>query len=150
MNRRKFIGTGTAVLAAAAILPSTLSAKNYQKAMPKLWKEKGANTAIKTLFGTTTTTEAHVILKAPDIAENGAVIPISISTDLKASVIAVFVDVNPDSAVAIFNVPKNGIPSYDIRIKMAKTGAIKVIAEVDGKLYSGSKIVKVTIGGCGG
>ncbi len=150
MQRRKFLSLSAGAVAAAAILPSTLSAENYQKKMPKLWKAKTTSAAMQDLFGTTTTTQGHVTVKAPDIAENGAVIPISVSTDLNASTVAIFTDVDPDACVAVFNVPKNGIPKYDLRIKMAKTGEIKVVAEVDGKLYIGSKTVKVTIGGCGG
>lgn len=150
MQRRKFLSLSAGAVAAAAILPSTLNAKNYQKTMPKLWDAKTVPAALQDLFGTTTTTQAHVTVKAPDIAENGAVIPISFSTDLNASTVAVFSDIDPDACIAVFNVPKNGIPNYDMRIKMAKTGNVIVIAEVDGKLYRGSKTVKVTIGGCGG
>jgi sulfur-oxidizing protein SoxY len=88
-------------------------------------------------------------LKAPDIAENGAVIPITASTK-KASKIAIFQSANPESAVAVFDIPANGIPDYSIRIKMQKTGIVTAVAEIDGKLYAASKTVKVTIGGCGG
>jgi sulfur-oxidizing protein SoxY len=150
MQRREFLSLGAGVLVAASVMPATLRAENFRVTKPKLWHAKTVDTAIKDLYGTTTTTKGHVTLKAPDIAENGAMIPISFKTDLKASTMAVFQDVNPESCVAVFTVPKNGIPSYDVRIKMAKTGTITVVAEVDGKLYSTSKTVKVTIGGCGG
>jgi sulfur-oxidizing protein SoxY len=150
MQRREFLSLGAGALAVATVLPSTLSAVNFRETKPKVWKDKTVTSAVKDLYGTTTMTTGHVTLKAPDIAENGAVIPISFGTDLKASTVSVFQDVNPESCVAVFTVPKNGIPEYSIRMKMAKTGAITIVAEVDGKLYTVSKTVKVTIGGCGG
>ena len=69
---------------------------------------------------------------------------------MKAKTMAIFQDANPESAVAVFTVPANGIPEYSVRIKMSKTGTVTAVADVDGKLYSTSKVVKVTIGGCGG
>ena len=77
-------------------------------------------------------------------------IPVSFDTQLKATKVAVFQDANPESAVAVFTIPENAVIDYAIRIKLAKTGTVTVIAEADGKLYSVSKLVKVTIGGCGG
>ena len=64
--------------------------------------------------------------------------------------IFIYTDANPESTVCVFTVPKNGLIDYAIRIKMQKTGKVTVVADVDGKLYSASKTVKVTIGGCGG
>ena len=105
---------------------------------------------IKEIFGTTTATEGKVKLKAPDIAENGAVIPVTVSSKLAGSKVAIFQDANPESTVAVFTVPKGGIIDYSVRIKMAKTGVVTAIVEDAGKLYKASKTVKVTIGGCGG
>jgi sulfur-oxidizing protein SoxY len=149
MQRRQLIKFG-AVIAAAAMVPANLSAVNFRETKPKAWTAKTTNNAIKELFGTSSTIEGKVKLKAPDIAENGGVIPITVSTKLKAKTIAIFQDVNPQSAVAVFDVPENGFPEYSIRIRMMSTGKVTVVADVDGKLYSTSKTVKVTIGGCGG
>ncbi len=149
MNRRNFLGLGLGALAVASF-PSNLSAINFRETKPKVWDAKKVDEAVKELFGTDKTVEGKIKLKAPDIAENGAVIPVSFSTKLKASKVAVFQDANPEATVAVFTIPENGIIDYGIRIKMAKTGTVTVVAEADGKLHKVSKLIKVTIGGCGG
>lgn len=150
MNRRNFLGFSIGAVA-TTMIPSTLSAVNFRETMPKLWDANKVDLAINELFGTTTTIDKKVKLKAPDIAENGAVIPVTVSSKLNGSTVAIFQDANPESTVAVFTVPENGIIDYSIRIKMAKTGnVVAVVKDADGKLYKASKLVKVTIGGCGG
>lgn len=149
MDRRNFLGLGLGVLA-VSVVPSNLAAINFRETKPNLWKEKSVKGAIKELYGSDTLINEKVKLKAPDIAENGAVIPLTISSKLNATSVSVFQDANPESAVAVFTVPEGGIVDYSIRIKMAKTGDVTAIVESDGKLYAATKTVKVTIGGCGG
>ena len=149
MNRRNFLSLGLGALA-VSMVPSTLSAINFRETKPKIWTATKTDEAIKEIFGDLAKGEGKIKLKAPDIAENGAVIPVTVSTKLNAKTVAIFQDANPESAVAVFSVPENGIIDYSVRIKMAKTGTVTVVADVDGKLISASKLVKVTIGGCGG
>ena len=149
LNRRKFLGLGLGAIAVAAI-PSSLSAEDFRASKPKAWTATKVDDAVKEIFGTTTTTEGSINLTAPDIAENGAVIPVSFDTQLKASKVAVFQDANPESAVAVFTTTPDMVLDYAFRIKMAKTGTVTVIADVGGKLHSVYKEIKVTIGGCGG
>ncbi len=157
MERRKFLGLGLGA-AALSLAPVSAVAKNYRKELPKVWEIKnkdaendltGTNEAIKAVFGSDKTEEGKIKLKAPDIAENGAVVPVSFKID-KASRVALFQTANPEALVAVWDIPEAGIPDYGVRIKMAKTGTVTVVAEVDGKLYRASKVVKVTAGGCGG
>lgn len=148
MKRRNFLGLGLGVLA-ASIAPSTLSAVNYRTSNPKAWEADKVDPAIKEIFGTNEISEGKFKLKAPDIAENGAVIPVTVSAK-SGSRVAIFQDVNPESLVAVFDVPKGGIVDYSVRIKLQKTGNVIAIVEDGGKLYKASKQVKVTIGGCGG
>ncbi|QKF58705.1 thiosulfate oxidation carrier protein SoxY [Aliarcobacter lanthieri] len=147
LNRRKFLGIG---LSAVALATTNLSAEDFRASKPKAWTATKVDDAIKELFGTTDTTESGINLKAPEIAENGAVVPISFDTKLKASKIAVFQDANPESTVAVFTVNEGAVLDYAFRIKMAQTGKVTIVAEVDGKLHSVSKEIKVTLGGCGG
>ena len=149
INRRNFLGLGLGAIAIAAI-PGKLKAIDFRETKPKAWTATKVEDAVKEIFGSSATTEGSINLSAPDIAENGAVIPVSFDTELKATKVAVFQDANPESAVAVFTIPENAVIDYAIRIKLAKTGTVTVIAEADGKLYSVSKLVKVTIGGCGG
>ena len=149
INRRNFLGLGLGAIAIAAI-PGKLEAIDFRETKPKAWTATKVEDAVKEIFGSSATTEGSINLSAPDIAENGAVIPVSFDTELKATKVAIFQDANPESAVAVFTIPENAVIDYAVRIKLAKTGTVTVIAEVDGKLYSASKLVKVTIGGCGG
>ncbi len=149
MNRRNFIGIGLGVAAAVAI-PANLSAVDFRKTKEKAWMEKDVSKAIEGLHGSSSTTQAKVKLKAPDIAENGAIVPITITSDLSATTVSLYQDSNPEAAVAIWTVPAGGVVDYSIRIKMQKTGTVTAVVESDGKLYSAKKLVKVTKGGCGG
>jgi len=160
MERRKFLGMGAGMLAVLAAAPSMLMAVNYREKLPEVWKikndeaakgadMKGIEASIKAIFGSDKTEEGKVKLKAPDIAENGAVVPISFKAE-GAKRIAVFQSANPESTVAIFDIPERGLPDYSIRIKMQQTGTVVVVAEIGGKLYKAAKMVKVTVGGCGG
>ena len=149
LNRRKFLGLGLGAIAVATV-PAHLSAEHFRATKPKAWTATKFDEAVKELFGKTATTQSGISLTAPDIAENGSVIPISFKTDLKASKIAVFQDANPESTVAVFTVNDNMVLDYAFRIKMQKSGTVTVIADVGGQLYSASKEIKVTIGGCGG
>ena len=157
MERRKFLGLGLGA-AAISLAPMSLLAKEYRKELPKVWAIKNGgkaddmapvNEAIKAVFGNDKTEDGKIKLKAPDIAENGAVVPVSFALD-KATKVALFQTANPETLVAIWDIPEAGIPDYGVRIKMKKTGSVIVVAEVDGKLYKASKVVKVTAGGCGG
>jgi len=153
MNRRKFLGLGLGLGAVAVMLPSTLSAVNFRETNKGAFEGPKSHTvddAMTQLFGTSKTTASNVKLKAPDIAENGAVVPLHISSKLAGKTVAIFQDSNPESLVAVFTVPANGLIDYKVRIKLAKTGTVTAVVQ-DGKtLYSASKMVKVTAGGCGG
>ena len=152
MNRRNFLSLGISAVAVATVIPSNLSAVDFRATKPKAWDATTTKEAIKSLYGTSNTTPSGVKLKAPEIAENGAVIPLTISSKMKdVKTVSLFQDANPESAVAVFTVPDNGIVEYSVRIKMQKTGNVTaIVATKDGKLYSAAKLVKVTKGGCGG
>jgi len=153
MERRKFLGLGLGLGIAAAMTPATLSAVDFRKEKPGAWRGPNATTidaAMKELFGTSTTIEGQVKLKAPAIAENGAVVPLTITSKLAGSTVAIFQDADPESLVSVYTVPANGLIDYKLRVKMAKTGKVVVVVKADGKLYSTSANVKVTAGGCGG
>jgi len=149
MNRRNFLGLGLGA-AAVAMIPAQLSAVDFRATKPKAWTATKVDAAINELYGTSATVKDKVKLKAPDIAENGAVIPVTVSSKLAGKTVAIFQDANPEATVAVFTVPAGGIIDYSIRIKMMKTGTVTAIVEADGKLYSAAKVVKVTKGGCGG
>jgi sulfur-oxidizing protein SoxY len=112
---------------------------------------KGEADAIKALYGKTAEPSDKVKLDAPEIAENGAVVPISVSTTLAdVTSISFLASENPNALAASYRIPAGTLPSVANRLKMAKTSNVIVIVEAGGKLYSATKEVKVTVGGCGG
>jgi sulfur-oxidizing protein SoxY len=115
------------------------------------FKAKSDVDAIKALYGRTAEPSDKVKLDAPEIAENGAVVPISVSTTLAdVTSISFLVSENPNALAASYKIPAGTMPSVANRLKMAKTSNVIVIVEAGGKLYSATKEVKVTVGGCGG
>jgi sulfur-oxidizing protein SoxY len=115
------------------------------------FKQKGEAEAIKALYGRTAEPSDKVKLDAPEIAENGAVVPISVSTTLDGvTSISFLVADNPNALAASYQILPGTMPSVANRLKMAKTSNVTAIVEAGGKLYSATKEVKVTVGGCGG
>ena len=114
-------------------------------------KAKNEADAIKSLYGKTAVASDKIKLDAPEIAENGAVVPVSVSTTLAdVTSISFLVAENPVALIASYKIPAGTVPTVANRIKMAKTSNVIVLVEAGGKLYSAAKEVKVTVGGCGG
>jgi sulfur-oxidizing protein SoxY len=87
----------------------------------------------------------------PDIAENGAVVPIGVTSNVaKTESIAILIEKNPNMLAAIFDIPPGTESSLSTRVKMAQTSNVYALVKADGKYYVASKEIKVTLGGCGG
>ncbi|MCK1721711.1 thiosulfate oxidation carrier protein SoxY [Bradyrhizobium sp. 141] len=115
------------------------------------FKQKSEADAIKALYGKSAEPSDKVKLDAPEIAENGGVVPVSVTTTLdKVTSISFLVAENPFALAASYKFADGTIPGVANRLKMAKTTKLVAIVEADGKLYSATKEVKVTVGGCGG
>ncbi len=115
------------------------------------FRQKSDTDAIKILYGKTAEASDQVKLDAPEIAENGGVVPISVTTTLAdVTSIAFLVSENPNALAASYQIPPGTVPAVANRLKMAKTTNVIVVVEAGGKLYSATKEVKVTVGGCGG
>jgi sulfur-oxidizing protein SoxY len=131
--------------------PTTALAAANDKYPEDAFKAKSEADAIKALHGKSPEPSDKVKMDAPEIAENGAVVPISVSTTLAdVTSIAFLVSENPVALVATYRIPAGTAPSVANRIKMARTSNVTVVVEAGGKLYSATKEVKVTVGGCGG
>jgi sulfur-oxidizing protein SoxY len=153
-NRRVLLkGTFAAGATGIAISAGLLTPKAVLAAWPKAaFEAKDANAALEASLGSSTTTEsADVKLKAPDIAENGAVVPITVTSDIaNTEAISIVVKENGTPLAATFNLGATTKGVVSTRIKMGKTSDVTAVVKAGGKLYSASKNVKVTIGGCGG
>jgi len=87
----------------------------------------------------------------PDIAENGAVVPVGIASKIpQTQAIAILIEKNPNMLAAVFDIPPGTDPSLSTRIKMAQTSNVYALVKAGGKYYATSKEIKVTLGGCGG
>jgi sulfur-oxidizing protein SoxY len=102
--------------------------------------------------------DGKVTLKAPEIAENGNAVPLTVSVDSpmddKAYVKAIYIaaDGNPNPGVSVFEfTPLSGKAEVSLRVRLQQTQKLVAVAEMnDGSLFTASREVKVTIGGCGG
>ena len=92
-----------------------------------------------------------VFFQTPDIAENGAVVPVGISSNIpKTDSIAILIEKNPNMLAATFDIPAGTDPTISTRVKMGQSSNIYALVKADGKYYVAAKEVKVTLGGCGG
>lgn len=112
---------------------------------------KNLNDTVKALGGGSAIVSRDLVITAPDIAENGAVVPVSVSTTLaNVRQIAILVEKNPNALSANFTIPPGTDAYVSTRVKMAQTSNVYALAKVDGKWLVASKEIKVTLGGCGG
>ena len=150
MNRRKVIkalATGGALIGASVLMPGLALAAWNKEA----FGSDNQSMAMKSLLGAEPTESADVSLKAPSIAENGAVVPVTVKTTAaNVESISIFVEGNPTPLVAEFIIPAGTEAEVSTRIRMGKTSNITAVVKADGQLLSASQETKVTIGGCGG
>jgi len=150
LTRRKFINLLTVGSTACLTLLTPLT--SFAAWASDSFNATKIEDAYQNLFGSTELIESDaVVLKVPKIAENGGAVPVSVKTDMKnVESISVFVKDNPQPLTASFTLPKGTIADVSTRIKLAQTSTVTAVVKADGKLYSKSQEVKVTIGGCGG
>jgi sulfur-oxidizing protein SoxY len=135
----------------AAPLSRAQAAADAGKWPKDAFAQKTEADAIKALYGKTPEPSDKVNLDAPEIAENGAVVPIAVSTTLPdVSSIAILVAENPNPLAANYPIPPGTSPAVANRLKMAKTSKVTALVASGDKVFSASKEVKVTVGGCGG
>ncbi len=102
-------------------------------------------------IGGTPVDSKDINLNAPEIAENGAVVPISVTSTIpNTQNIYIFVEKNPNPLSASVTIPAGTDPSVITRVKMGESSKIYAVVKADGKLYSTTRDTKVTLGGCGG
>jgi sulfur-oxidizing protein SoxY len=138
----------SALVAVGLIRPEAAFAQDWKSA----FETKSMPDTIKALGGTTPAESKDIVFfSTPDIAENGAVVPVGITSNVpKTESIAILIEKNPNMLAAVFDVPAGTEPSLSTRIKMAQTSNVYALVKADGKYYVASKEIKVTLGGCGG
>ncbi|MBK1643809.1 thiosulfate oxidation carrier protein SoxY [Thiocapsa imhoffii] len=137
------------VAVGAGILSPSLVLANWNEAA---FSAKSLPDALSSLMGSDATeTNDAIKIKAPDIAENGAVVPVTVEMDLDGvKSIAIVASENQTPLIASFDLGESAMPFVSTRIKMARTSDVVAVVQTGDGLFSNAKEVKVTIGGCGG
>ena len=92
-----------------------------------------------------------LVIEAPQIAENGAVVPVEVSSAIAGTTaIAVIIEKNPFPLAAQFDFQNGALPYVKLNVKMNETSDVRAVAIAAGRQYTATKEIKVTIGGCGG
>ncbi len=154
MKRRALLrGTLAAGVVGVAAGAGLLTPQAVLAAWPKAaFESKSVDDAVKALTGIGSLTgSSDIEIKAPPIAENGAVVGVTVSAKIpNAESISILVEKNANPLTSTWNLGPNTEPFIGTRIKVAKTSSVIAVVKAGGKLYSAGREVKVTIGGCGG
>ncbi len=151
--RRNFLKlSGSAGAVAAAAAAGLLKAGSAWAAP---WNKTGFESKAvadvqKSLGATSPTDSKDITITAPDIAENGAIVPVAVTSKIpNTQSIAIIVEKNPFPLAASFDIMAGGEGYVSARVKMGQTSNVHAIVKADGKFYVAVKEVKVTVGGCG-
>jgi len=155
-KRRTVLQTGggmtllTMLSAAGWLQPSEAVAADAWNAAA--FDTKSMDDTFKSLgSGTPAQSKGITFTQTPDIAENGAVVPIGITSNVpKTESIAILVEKNPNMLAAVFDIPAGTDAAITTRVKMGQSSNVFALVKADGKFYVASKEIKVTLGGCGG
>jgi len=146
-DRRAFLKLLSLMLA-AGMLPRPAQAETWNQAA---FAAKSVDDVVKLLGGSAPQKSDQVVLNGPEIAENGAVVPLEISSKLPGTEsIAILIEKNPNTLAAIFNIPPGTLPDVQTRVKMNETCNVYALVKAEGTFYYAAKEIKVTLGGCGG
>ena len=144
---RRTMLSALGALAGSLLLPLRAFAAWNKEA----FQSKTAADALKGLGVGARTESKDIVIDAPQIAENGAVVPIEVSSHLAGTrSISLVVEKNPFPLAARFDFGDGALPYVKVNVKLGESSFVRVVAEAGGRFYTTSKEVKVTIGGCGG
>ena len=136
------------LIAAGTLRPTQVLAAEWNKAA---FEAKDAAGALRGIGAGALVDSKELTLRVPDIAENGAVVPVDVVSNIpNTSSISILVEKNPFPLSAHFEFANGALPEVSARLKLGQTSLVKAVAKADGKFYSAQKEVKVTVGGCGG
>ncbi|MCX8017991.1 MAG: thiosulfate oxidation carrier protein SoxY, partial [Rhodocyclaceae bacterium] len=141
-------GVLAGLLAAGVLKPTLAYANDWNKAA---FEAKDFDAALKAIGADGAASNPALSMKAPEIAENGAVVPIDVVSNIpNTSSIAILVKKNPFPLAGQFEFANGAMAEVSVRLKVSETSIIQAVAKADGKSYRVEKEVKVTVGGCGG
>ena len=137
------------LVAAGWLAPGEAAAQAWNKSA---FEAKTLDEAVKAMGGGAAAQSKDIaFVSTPDIAENGAVVPVGVTSSIpKTESIAILVEKNPNVLAASFDIPAGTDPSVSTRVKMGQSSNVYAVVKADGKYYVAAKEIKVTLGGCGG
>jgi sulfur-oxidizing protein SoxY len=152
MKRREALKScGSVALVAAAISAGVLPQNAFASWNKNAFDAKNLNDVVKAMGGSSAEKSNDIMITAPDIAENGAVVPIAVASKLaNVESIAILVEKNPNSLAAQFDIPAGTEANVGTRVKMGQSSNVHAVVKAGGKYFVATKEVKVTLGGCGG
>lgn len=114
------------------------------------FESKALADALKNLGAANLIESKDIVITAPDIAENGAVVPVAVTSKIpNTQSISILAEKNPFPLAASFDIATGGDGYVSTRLKMGQTSDVRAVVKAGGKYYTAAKEVKVTIGGCG-
>lgn len=153
MQRREALKTTGAmglfgVLVAAGLITPEVAQAAWDKAA---FEAKTMDDALKALGAGKPADSKDVQISGPDIAENGAVVPVGVKSSLPGTeFIAILIEKNPNMLAASFTLPEGTAADVSTRVKMGQTSNVYALVKAGGNYYVTTKEIKVTLGGCGG
>jgi sulfur-oxidizing protein SoxY len=152
-GRRSFLqGFGNAALlaglvGAGVLKPGRALAVEFNRSA---FDTKSLTDALRLIGATGAEASRDILLKAPEIAENGAAVPIEVISQIPGTTrLSVLVDKNPFPLALQFNFAAGATPRFQAKLKMAESSRLRIVALAGGKHYTVFREVKVTVGGCG-
>ncbi len=153
-NQRRTVlksGSGAALLgmlAAAGLITPGMALADWNKAA---FDAKSMADTLKALGAGAPADSKEVQVTGPDIAENGAVVPVGVASTLpNVSMVAILIEKNPNALAATFTLPEGTEANVQTRVKIGQTSNIYALVKSYGKFFMATKEIKVTLGGCGG
>lgn len=151
--RRSFLKITGAMGTLAVATASGLVKSGQAWAAP--WNKAGFESktvadALKGLGATELAESKDIVITAPDIAENGAVVPVAVTSRIPGTQqISIIAEKNPFPLAASFEIASGAEGYVSMRLKMGQTSNVRAVVKAGGRFYTAAKEVKVTIGGCG-
>jgi sulfur-oxidizing protein SoxY len=139
----------TLLAAAGWLVPDDAAAQTWNKSA---FETHSLDDTVKALGGAGPVASKDItFFSTPDIAENGAVVPIGVTSNVpKTESIAILIEKNPNMLAAVFDIPAGTESSLSTRVKMGQSSNVYALVKADGNYYYAAKEIKVTLGGCGG
>ena len=148
-SRREAIKTGGGLL--ALLLSAGILKPGEALAQADAFSMKTLAEALRAVGAQNPAASNAIVIKAPAIAENGAVVPVAVESKLPGTdSITLLVEKNPTPLVASFAIPAGTTGSVSTRVKMGQTSDVYALVKAEGKFYMTKQEIKITLGGCGG